>query len=237
MPSPKARKRLPLVLTSVCGISFLVMAFLMAKPQRDADRLVQVLERVQVGRTRIEDIAPALRRAGSVEGVKGGECEADLNGPPRTKAPHPTDGNGGSPSPAELQPVCGYALLVENKFLHGLKLAPITNIAVSIEASGGTVDQIILWYATGEFGNIGVVHFIQSVAGKVTTCGRDTCVGRSYGSDGAVVRLNVQASADAPSIERNRLLQLNTRCLSKIGGCKNASELLPISEKGGTRTP
>lgn len=58
----------------------------------------------------------------------------------------------------------------------------------------------------------------------------DTCVGRFYNSDHAVGRLNVQVSADAPSTERNRLLNFNTHCLSKIGGCKNASELLPIGD-------
>jgi hypothetical protein len=229
MGSAKVRKIL-LAFISVCGITVLVVAYLIIKPRFDADRLVQVLEQVQVGHTRIEDIAAALRSAGAVGGEKGGKCEADLSGASYPKVLHPPESAGRSALTAELQPVCGYGLFVENKFLHRLKLAPITNIAVSIEAIGGTVDQIILFYATGEFGNVGVVHFIQSAPGKGTTCGKDTCVARFYGSDGAVVRLNVQAAADAPSIERNRRLKLNTHCLSRIGGCKNASELLPISD-------
>jgi hypothetical protein len=231
MGSRKVRKRLALIFLFVCGTAVLVTAYLIVKPQRDATRLLQVLEQVQIGHTRIKDIAPALRSAGAVAGVKGGNCEADLNGPLRTKALHPTESNGGSPLPAELQRVCGYSLSVDNKFLHRLRLAPLTNIAVAIDATDGTVDQIILFYATGEFGNIGLVHFIQSIAGKATACGLDTCVWRSYGSDGVVVKIRIQVAADAPSTERNRLLSINTHCLSKIGGCKNASELLPISER------
>ena len=230
MGSTKVHKRMAFMLFSVCGIAVLAAAYLTIKPQRDAARVIRVLEQVQIGHTRIEDIAPALRREGAVAGVRGGKCEADLSGSLHTNASHPPESEGGSSVTAELHPVCGYGLFVENKFLHELKLAPITNIAVSIEASGGIVDQIILFYATGEFGNIGVVHFIQSAPGKGTTCGRETCVGRFYGSDRAVVRLNVQVSADALPAERNHLLSINTRCFSKIGGCKNASDLLPVSE-------
>jgi len=223
-------KRVLLTLVVICGLAVLVMAYLIVRPQRDAARFIRILELVQVGHTRIEDIAPALRSAGAVAGVKGGKCEADLTGPMPTKALHPTESNGGSPLPAELQRVCGYSLSVDNKFLHRLRLAPLTDIAVAIDATDGTVDQIILFYATGEFGNIGLVHFIQSIAGKATACGLDTCVWRSYGSDGAVVKIRIQIAADAPSAERNRLLSINTQCFSKIGGCKNASELLPIGD-------
>jgi len=37
-------------------------------------------------------------------------------------------------------------------------------------------------------------------------------------------------SPSAPLPERNRIFALNTKCLSKIGGCKSAYDLLPISE-------
>jgi hypothetical protein len=230
MGSTKVSKRLALIFLFVCGTAVLVTVYLIVKPQRDATRLLQVLEHVQIGHTRIEEIAPALRGAGAVAGVRDGTCEADLSGSLRSKALHPTESNGGSPSPAGLQRACGYSLSVDNKFLHRLRLAPLTNIAVTIDATDGTVDQIILFYATGEFGNIGLVHFIQSIAGKATACGQDTCVWRSHGSDGAVVKIRIQVSADAPAVERNRLLSINTHCLSKIGGCKNAGELLPSSE-------
>jgi hypothetical protein len=229
MRSLKVPKRLLFVLTFVCCISILVMAYLIAKPQRDAAHLVRLLEQVQVGRTRIEDIAPALRSAGAVAGVKGGKCEADLNRPLVSQTPRSSDRNGGSPLPGDGESECGYNMFVDNKLLHGLKLASRTDISIAIGTSDGTVNQILFFYQVGEYANIGLVKFIQ-VASKASTCGRDTCVRRFYGSDGALIKLEVWVSADAPSAERNRLLSIDTSCFSRIGGCKNASELLPISE-------
>jgi hypothetical protein len=106
----------------------------------------------------------------------------------------------------------------------------MTSISVNIDANEGIVDQVLLFYHMGDFGNSGLVQVIQQAPGKATSCGRATCVQRSYGSDGAVVKIRIQIAADAPSAERNHLLNINTRCFSKIVGCKNARELLPISE-------
>jgi hypothetical protein len=44
---------------------------------------------------------------------------------------------------------------------------------------------------------------------KREIAGRATCVERYYSSDGAVVKIRVQVAADAPSAERNRLLNFN----------------------------
>jgi hypothetical protein len=40
----------------------------------------------------------------------------------------------------------------------------------------------------------------------------------------------IGVSASAPISERNRVFALNTGCFSKIGGCKNERDLLPIPE-------
>ena len=228
MGSPRVLKRLLLILIVVCGITVLAAVYLIVKPQRHAARVIQVLEQVQIDHTRIEDIAPALRRAGAVAGVKSGKCEVDLNGPRDPKTSRSPASNGGSPLPAELERVCGYNLDVDNKFLHKLGLAPATTISVNIDASDGIVDQILFFLYIGEWAHIGTLHFIQIVPGRATTCGQDTCFERYY-SKGSP-RIDIQVSADAPSAERNRLLNFNTRCFSKIGGCKDLRELLPIAE-------
>jgi hypothetical protein len=226
MPSPDVRKRLLLILIFVCGIAVSLTAYVVAKEQRDAAHLIKVLEQVQVGHTQIEDIAPSLHSARTAAASNDEGCEANSR---HSKVSSPAEtGGGGSPLPAGH--LCGYDLVVMNRVLHGLRLAPVTGIVANVETNNGIVDQLLIFYQLGDFGNIGLVDFIQVAPGKATNCGRATCVERSYGSDGAVVKIRIQVAADAPSAERNRLLNFNTRCISKIGGCKNASELLPISE-------
>ena len=76
---------------------------------------------------------------------------------------------------------------------------------------------------------IALVNFIQ-LEGKATSCGRDTCVRRWYQSDGAAYE-DCQVSSSASPAERNRLLNFKTSCLTRIGGRKNVSELLPIFDE------
>lgn len=228
MPSPDVRKRLLLILIFVCGIAVLLTAYVVAEEQRDAAHLIKVLEQVQVGHTQIEDIAPALHSARTAAASKDEGCETNSR---HSKVSSPAESGGGvSPLPAGAEHICGYDPVVMNRVLHGLRLAPVTGIVANVETSNGIVDQLLIFYQLGDFGNIGLVDFIQVAPGKTTNCGRATCVERSYGSDGAVVKIRVQVAADAPSAERNRLLNFNTRCISKIGGCKNASELLPVTD-------
>jgi hypothetical protein len=222
-------KKMLLALVIVCGIAVLVFAYLIAKQHRDAAYLIKVLQQVQVGHSRIEDIAPDLRSVGAVAGVRGGMCEAELNGPASSTTRHSPGASSGSPSAQSSHQRCGYNVFLGNKVLHTLRLAPQTGISVSIETNDGTVDQVFLTCWVGEFANIGLVDFLQ-VAGKRPECGQETCIQRSYGSDRAVVKVRIQVADDVPAAERNRLLSINTHCLSKIGGCKNAAELLPISE-------
>jgi hypothetical protein len=129
MHSSRVRK-VVLTLIFVCAIAVLVMAYLTVKPQRDSAHLIRVLEQVQVGHTRIEDIAPALRSAGAVAGVKGGKCEADLTGPSTPKRSLSPDSGGGSSLPTDSEGVCGYNLSLSNDFQHGMRLAPITSISL-----------------------------------------------------------------------------------------------------------
>ena len=95
--------------------------------------------------------------------------------------------------------------------------------------SGETVDQLLVFFTIGANGEIALVNFIQ-LEGKATSCGRDTCVRRWYQSDGAAYE-DCQVSPSASPAERNRLLNFKTSCLTRIGGRKNVSELLPIFDE------
>jgi len=64
-------------------------AYQVDKPRRDAERLIHTLEWVQLGHTRIEELAPALRGAGLTATSKWKQCQADLSRPFRVEAPGP----------------------------------------------------------------------------------------------------------------------------------------------------
>jgi hypothetical protein len=122
-----------------------------------------------------------------------------------------------------------YQVVLTNKFLHALKLAPVAGVIVNIGADKGIIDEMQIFWEIGESGNTAEVRFFQ-VASHEPECGRNVCVRRRNGQNGRPWRIQIDASSSAPPAERNRFLSFNTSCLSKIGGCKDAGELLPISE-------
>lgn len=229
MHLPTVTKQRVIILISIAGMVVLMGGYLATKPQRDAKHLIQILQQVQVGHTRIEELAQTLRGAGVSATSKGGNCQKDLSSPFAPKSLRPPVSNGGSSLSGGLESKCNYQLVVINKLLHGLRLAPIAGVVADIGTSGGTVDALLVFSTIGENGEIAAVNFSQ-VEGQVTWCGRDICVRRWNQSDGAPMRIAIAVSPDASLVERNRLLRLNTSCLSKIGGCKDARELLPISD-------
>jgi hypothetical protein len=230
MDVPK-RKQLIIMLITLAGIIGLLGegVYLITKPQRDAEHLVQILERLQVGHTRIEELAQAFRGAGLTATSKEGTCQTDLRRVLEPTSSGPTVSSVASSLSGDTGPKCNYQLVIRNRLLHGLGLAPTAGIIADIGTNGGTAAEVLVFSTIGEHGEIADVHFSQ-VEGQVTWCGRDTCVRRWNQSDGAPMRLAIAISADASSAERNRLLRINTSCFSKIGGCKNARDLLPIKE-------
>ncbi len=124
-------------------------------------------------------------------------------------------------------PESSYSLLLKNDLLYHLKLAPIAGVMIHIGAEKGIIDEIQIFWEIGESGNTAEVRFFQ-VANYEPECGRNVCVRHRNGQNGRPWRIQIDASPTAPSAERNRFLSFNTSCLSRIGGCKDAGELLPV---------
>jgi hypothetical protein len=199
MHSLTARKRRTLILAAVLAITFLVgtSLYLIAKPARDANRVVQSLRRVELGQTHIEELMRTIPGHWVTGLPKGSRSN--------------------------------YQLALTNKFLHNLRLAPLTGIVINIGTDAGTIDEIEVFWSIGEFGSTAQVQFFQ-VMGHTPECGRNICVHRLDQSDGRPSKIQAMVSPTATAAERNRLLDFNIGCLSKIGGCKDARELLSISD-------
>jgi hypothetical protein len=119
-----------------------------------------------------------------------------------------------------------YQVVLTNKFLHASRLAPLAGVIVNIGADRGIIDEMQIFWEIGEDGNTAEVRFFQ-VATHEPECGRNVCVRRWNGQNGRLWGIQIDASPTAPAAERNRFLNFNAACLSKIGGCKDAEELLP----------
>lgn len=122
-----------------------------------------------------------------------------------------------------------YSLLLRNDLLYHLKLAPIAGVMIHIGAEKGIIDEIQIFWEIGDSGNTAEVRFFQ-VANHEPECGRNVCVRRRNGQNGRPWRTQIDAPPGASAAERNKFLDFNTSCLSKIGGCKDARELLPTPD-------
>jgi hypothetical protein len=119
-----------------------------------------------------------------------------------------------------------YQTSLTNEFLRRLKLAPIAGVIVNIGADKGIIDEMQIFWEVGESGNTADVRFFQ-VANHEPECGRKVCVKRRNGQNGQPWSIQIDASPSVSSAERNKFLDFSTSCLSRIGGCKDARELLP----------
>jgi hypothetical protein len=123
----------------------------------------------------------------------------------------------------------GYQASLTNEFLRRLKLAPIAGVIANIGADKGIIDEMQIFWEVGESGNTADVRFYQ-VANHEPECGRKICVKRGNGQNGRPWRIQIDASPSVSGAERNRFLDFSTSCLSRIGGCKDAGELLPTPD-------
>jgi hypothetical protein len=215
------------------GVGLLVTSlwYLVTKPERDADRLLQVLRCVQVGRTSKEDVNKLVQTQGPA-GVRL-TCSQVLE---QLAHRSPTVGFSPSAKPREF-PLpdhsgyqCIYDVQIRNTLLNRLRLAPLSGQFAYIwtddkVATGVELHSLIGRNITNDdFGYVANIIYRQ-IQGR-PACGQEACVEWINPSPGVVMTVSSSASLS----ERNRFLALNTACFARLGGCKNARDLLPIPE-------
>jgi hypothetical protein len=180
--------------------------YVVTKPCRDSQVVLEQIQQVQVGKT-------------SMEGLKQIIAQRGFPGNAKILC-FPDD--------------CTYTFLAMNKTLHFLHLAPHSYLLTNIVVRNGVVTAIVLNSASGDYGNLASLNFVQSFSDSPEyypfRCGQERCIKRLNATDGSPWRIYVALLPSVPVAERNRLLSLNTSCLSRIGGCKNARDLLPTIE-------
>ena len=121
--------------------------------------------------------------------------------------------------------MCNYSFGFDNEWLSRLHLVPGTVLTVQVYVSDGKVTWIELMMGTSGIG--GAIAVVQEFPSLKT--------GPHFAAGGKVVthnpwhalQTNVQFTADAPTIDKERALAFNLSCLTKLGGCEFSEEMLP----------
>jgi hypothetical protein len=231
----------------VIGFTSLVSAvsWYVTKPQRDAERFLRVLRRIQVNQTSTQDLDKLIRTIGP-SGVEL-SCYPDLELLSRRIPPVGLPLPPTPDKPFELvfprqQYECSYGFTVTNVALYRLHLSPPTEAIFSITTDSKRVVEMrfhtdISFGSMTESDPFGYWAFIdvdESVPSKTGRCKKPICEQRiNVTPPGCPDGVLIEISPSAQLSERNRYLALNTGCFSKFGGCRSARELLPSESMAG----
>jgi hypothetical protein len=119
----------------------------------------------------------------------------------------------------------GFGTLQRNKILEYLHLAPQTAVLMNVTVTGEVVTGISVNAWIGEMGQFAKIN-IHEFDSHNTGCGDvPVCVKPTS----STMTASVFFVPGTPASEREQLLSLNSRCLDKIGGCKDSREFFPFA--------
>ncbi len=200
--------------------------YLITKPQRDANRALSLLRKVQVGKTTMDELESMIADSG-MRGTVEKRCAGDLE---RLVRHHETPGfpmqGHYLPSIPKQDLKCDYIVYVENNVLRKAHLAEPAFVSTGIVVRNRVVT------ATDLMSDLKVddysLHILlaQGIpdSPELVSCRKDICRIRKP------ALISIFLSESVPISERNRFLSINTSCFSVRGNCMMLHDLLPISE-------
>jgi hypothetical protein len=196
----KNRILVPLVALAVGAVALSYLAI--TYPRRDLDHVLEQVRTVEVGKTKLADWRTGIED--SPAGAGKLVCEGLI---------------------------CGVGWRIENKFLQKLHLAPQTTATVSVDFKGGIADDFHIWIEVDNLSDVNGQRFAgpgatvhQSNDPRFCDANYSSYLKENFGKRWAVATMGPCVSRD----NRARALSIKTGCLSKIGGCKDGAEILPM---------
>lgn len=127
---------------------------------------------------------------------------------------------------------CSYFFSFDNGWLRRLHLAPQTRFSCTLGVSGGVLDYRRVFLTSG---NTSAVFgaFVEEQLSPPKGISEPFYISRQWEKSGERWRVHVAVTPDATAEERRIAYALNLNCLSKLGGCKDAQQLLPSVTWGG----
>ena len=126
---------------------------------------------------------------------------------------------------------CAYFFSFDNGWLHRLRLAPYTQVACTLGSADGFLVYRRMALVTGnkslDFGAF-VEEWLSYPKGlQFLKKPFDVRLQTGGGAANIRWRVHVNLTADATPEQHRMAYSLNLRCLSKIGGCEDAQQMLP----------
>jgi len=120
---------------------------------------------------------------------------------------------------------CNFAFMFENGWLRRLRLAPPVWVRANVVVQNGLMTYKHVEIASGG----GPAFFLASVSeGAEPVAENAKTLSMGFRRSGEYRwQVFVHLAPEAPSTERQMAYSLNMKCLSRLGGCNDAQELLP----------
>jgi hypothetical protein len=132
---------------------------------------------------------------------------------------------------------CEYFFSFDNDWLYRLHLAPHARLTCTLGVYDGILAYRRVFLTSG---NTSAVYgaFIEEQTSLPKGVPEPFSVSRQWGgAAGDRWRVHVEMTADATADQHRIAYGLNLKCLSKLGGCRDAQQLLPTVGWGGSSLP
>jgi len=123
-----------------------------------------------------------------------------------------------------------YETVIDNSVLARLHLAPWTRLGVLMKIEGRALSYLTVDYYTSCRGDMTSGVRVTEVPASPEIPPYQVWV---YPDGGKPPNIRISITSSADPQERSRAFGLDIRCLSRIGGCSGASDLLPSAGKSG----
>lgn len=129
-----------------------------------------------------------------------------------------------------IQQACSVSWSGNNRLLHKLRLAPLSGVTASIQFQDGIASDIYIWTEILDAPDARGVMY-PGTGATVHQTGDPQVCNKHYFST-VMLRGNrewgtVSMDSCVSSEDRAKALAINTGCLTTIGGCKTAEDILP----------
>lgn len=121
---------------------------------------------------------------------------------------------------------CEYFFSFDNDWLYRLHLAPHTRLTCTLGVSDGILAYRRVFLTSGNTSAVSGA-FIEEQTSLPKGVPEPFSVSRQWEGSGERWRVHVEMTADATADQHRIAYGLNLKCLSKLGGCRDAQQLLP----------
>lgn len=120
-----------------------------------------------------------------------------------------------------------YEVRLDNRLLYWLHLVPFTQLAVSVEVRERSLRGVFVVMTTESNGSASVWVQETFVGATRSRDQKELYVDARRDGSGRPWKTTVELTSQVPPAEKEKAFAVETRCLVRIRGCRDAAEILP----------